>query len=180
MTDDSGAASGRDGIGVSGSDHTGPAGSDDTGTVGPDDTGTVGPARTASRSPTTGISPSVKSSTSRGSRSAVGRPRCGSRGCSPRRCIGRVLVCSGRRPTRTCTSRPPRCCTPSPRTTPVVDGNKRTAWLAAATFLAVNGVDPAGVDQDRAYDLVIAVASGEQGDVGVIAEALRGLAGQPV
>ncbi|MGW3308976.1 type II toxin-antitoxin system death-on-curing family toxin [Streptomyces sp. NPDC001073] len=63
---------------------------------------------------------------------------------------------------------------------PLVDGNKRTAWLAAAAFLAVNGVDLAGVDQDRAYDLVIDVASGEEGDVGVIAEALRGLAGQPV
>lgn len=63
---------------------------------------------------------------------------------------------------------------------PLVDGNKRTAWLAAATFLAVNGVDLAGVDQDRAYDLVIDVASGAEGDVAVIAEALRGLAGQPV
>ena len=63
---------------------------------------------------------------------------------------------------------------------PLVDGNKRTAWLAAATFLAVNGVDLAGADQDRAYDLVIDVASGAEGDVAVIAEALRGLAGQPV
>ncbi|MET7979017.1 type II toxin-antitoxin system death-on-curing family toxin, partial [Streptomyces mirabilis] len=36
---------------------------------------------------------------------------------------------------------------------PLVDGNKRTAWLAAATFLAVNGVDLAGCDQDTAYDL---------------------------
>ncbi|WOX10012.1 type II toxin-antitoxin system death-on-curing family toxin [Streptomyces sp. N50] len=63
---------------------------------------------------------------------------------------------------------------------PLVDGNKRTAWLAAAVFLAVNGVDLAGVDQDRAYDLVIDVASGAEGDVGAIAEVLRGLAGQPV
>ncbi|QFQ97738.1 type II toxin-antitoxin system death-on-curing family toxin [Streptomyces phaeolivaceus] len=58
---------------------------------------------------------------------------------------------------------------------PLVDGNKRTAWLAAATFLAVNGVDLAAVDQERAYDLVIAVASGEEAEVGVIAERLRGL-----
>ena len=36
------------------------------------------------------------------------------------------------------------------RNHPFVDGNKRTAWLAAATFLAVNGVDLAAVDQDRA------------------------------
>lgn len=58
---------------------------------------------------------------------------------------------------------------------PLVDGNKRTAWLAAATFLAVNGVDLAAVDQERAYDLVIDVASGEEGEVAVIAERLRGL-----
>ncbi|MEV0484919.1 type II toxin-antitoxin system death-on-curing family toxin [Streptomyces sp. NPDC050508] len=63
---------------------------------------------------------------------------------------------------------------------PLVDGNKRTAWLAAAAFLAVNGVDLADVDQDRAYDLVIDVASGAEGDVEVIAEVLRALAGQPV
>lgn len=58
---------------------------------------------------------------------------------------------------------------------PLVDGNKRTAWLAAVTFLAVNGVDLAAVDQERAYDLVIDVASGEEGEVAVIAERLRGL-----
>ena len=63
---------------------------------------------------------------------------------------------------------------------PLVDGNKRTAWLAAAAFLAVNGVDLADVDQDRAYDLVIDVASGAEGDVEAIAEVLRGLAEQPV
>ncbi|WP_330458107.1 type II toxin-antitoxin system death-on-curing family toxin [Streptomyces sp. NBC_00820] len=58
---------------------------------------------------------------------------------------------------------------------PLVDGNKRTAWLAAATFLAVNGVDLADVDQDAAYGLVIAVASGELSDVAVIAGRLREL-----
>ncbi|MGI5449995.1 type II toxin-antitoxin system death-on-curing family toxin [Streptomyces sp. CA-243310] len=56
---------------------------------------------------------------------------------------------------------------------PLVDGNKRTAWLSAATFLALNGVDLAGVDQDVAYALVIDVASGNEGDVGRIAERLR-------
>jgi hypothetical protein len=30
----------------------------------------------------------------------------------------------------------------------------------------VNGVDLAGCDQDTAYDLVIAVASGEESDIG--------------
>ncbi|MFI6352124.1 type II toxin-antitoxin system death-on-curing family toxin [Streptomyces sp. NPDC050743] len=58
---------------------------------------------------------------------------------------------------------------------PLVDGNKRTAWLATAAFLAVNGVDLADADQDTAYDLVIEVASGDLGDVGVIAGRLRQL-----
>ncbi|WP_406493296.1 hypothetical protein OHB06_20975 [Streptomyces sp. NBC_01604] len=58
---------------------------------------------------------------------------------------------------------------------PLVDGNKRTAWLAAATFLALNGVDLAGVDQDTAYALVIDVASGAEGDIGAIAGRLRRL-----
>ncbi|MET8446994.1 type II toxin-antitoxin system death-on-curing family toxin [Streptomyces sp. NPDC005209] len=56
---------------------------------------------------------------------------------------------------------------------PLVDGNKRTAWLAAATFLAVNGVDLADADQDMAYGLVIDVASGKESDVGAIAGRLR-------
>ncbi|GKQ37775.1 type II toxin-antitoxin system death-on-curing family toxin [Streptomyces sp. A012304] len=58
---------------------------------------------------------------------------------------------------------------------PLVDGNKRTAWLATAAFLALNGVDLAGCDQDTAYELVIDVASGEESDVGAIAGRLRAL-----
>ncbi|GAA2246108.1 type II toxin-antitoxin system death-on-curing family toxin [Streptomyces indiaensis] len=58
---------------------------------------------------------------------------------------------------------------------PLVDGNKRTAWLATATFLALNGVDLAGVDQDVAYTLVVDVASGAEADVGRIAGRLREL-----
>ncbi|MGW0821502.1 type II toxin-antitoxin system death-on-curing family toxin [Streptomyces sp. NPDC002845] len=58
---------------------------------------------------------------------------------------------------------------------PLVDGNKRTAWLAAATFLAVNHVDLAHADQDTAYDLVVDVASGKESRVAVIAERLRAL-----
>ncbi|MEU6460967.1 type II toxin-antitoxin system death-on-curing family toxin [Streptomyces sp. NPDC046976] len=58
---------------------------------------------------------------------------------------------------------------------PLVDGNKRTAWLATATFLALNGVDLACADQDTAYALVIDVAAGTQSDVGVIAGRLREL-----
>lgn len=58
---------------------------------------------------------------------------------------------------------------------PLVDGNKRTAWLAAATFLALGGVDLAGCDQDAAYALVIDVAAGVESGVGVIAGRLRDL-----
>ncbi|MEU6257742.1 type II toxin-antitoxin system death-on-curing family toxin [Streptomyces sp. NPDC047043] len=58
---------------------------------------------------------------------------------------------------------------------PLVDGNKRTAWLAAATFLGVNGVDLEHCDQDTAYDLVIDVASGDVSDIPVIAGRLRQL-----
>ncbi|MGJ3559831.1 type II toxin-antitoxin system death-on-curing family toxin [Streptomyces sp. INA 01156] len=58
---------------------------------------------------------------------------------------------------------------------PLVDGNKRTAWLATATFLGRNGADLAAVDQDVAYALVIDVASGAERDVGRIAERLRRL-----
>ncbi|MFF7865918.1 type II toxin-antitoxin system death-on-curing family toxin [Streptomyces qaidamensis] len=58
---------------------------------------------------------------------------------------------------------------------PLVDGNKRTAWLATATFLALNGVDLAGADQDTAYALVVDVASGAESEVGRIAGRLRGL-----
>ncbi|MFJ1868870.1 type II toxin-antitoxin system death-on-curing family toxin [Streptomyces sp. NPDC088097] len=58
---------------------------------------------------------------------------------------------------------------------PLVDGNKRTAWLAAATFLAVNGVDLADADQDTAYDLVIDVAAGRESEIAVIAGRLRAL-----
>ncbi|GGT48521.1 hypothetical protein GCM10010256_00880 [Streptomyces coeruleorubidus] len=58
---------------------------------------------------------------------------------------------------------------------PLVDGNKRTAWLAAATFLGVNGVDLTRCDQDTAYALVIDVASGDESDIRLIAERLRRL-----
>lgn len=52
------------------------------------------------------------------------------------------------------------------------DGNKRLAWLATYVFCAKNGVelDP---DDDVAYDLLVAVASGGVEDVAAIAEALR-------
>jgi death-on-curing protein len=54
---------------------------------------------------------------------------------------------------------------------PLVDGNKRLAWLATYVFLAKNGVelDP---DDDDAYALVVSVASGTISDVAEIAAAL--------
>jgi death on curing protein len=54
---------------------------------------------------------------------------------------------------------------------PLVDGNKRLAWLATYVFLAKNGIelDP---DDDAAYDLMIAVAAGRIRDVSEIAAAL--------
>lgn len=58
---------------------------------------------------------------------------------------------------------------------PFAGGNKRTAWLSTAVFLAVNGADPAGIDQDRAYDLVVAVAAGELTDPAAIGAVLRSL-----
>ncbi|MCQ9129980.1 type II toxin-antitoxin system death-on-curing family toxin [Streptomyces sp. IBSBF 2807] len=58
---------------------------------------------------------------------------------------------------------------------PLVDGNKRAAWLAAATFLALHGVDLADCAQDAAYDLVIDVASGVECEVPAIAQRLRAL-----
>ncbi|MDQ1010507.1 type II toxin-antitoxin system death-on-curing family toxin [Streptomyces sp. NPDC002867] len=63
---------------------------------------------------------------------------------------------------------------------PFVDGNKRTAWLAAVTFLALNGADLADADQDTAYDLVVDVASGAADDLAGIAGRLRQLAARAV
>jgi death on curing protein len=53
------------------------------------------------------------------------------------------------------------------------DGNKRTAWMATAVFLGVNGHpldDP--LDEDAAEELMLAVATGAVRDVPVIAGAL--------
>jgi len=57
------------------------------------------------------------------------------------------------------------------RNHPLVDGNKRLAWLATYVFLAKNGVvlDP---HDDAAYDLVVQVASGCVDDVEPIAATL--------
>jgi death-on-curing protein len=60
------------------------------------------------------------------------------------------------------------------RSHPLVDGDKRLAWLATYVFLAKNDVvlDP---DDDAAYELVVAVAAGAVDDVGAIAAALAAI-----
>lgn len=58
---------------------------------------------------------------------------------------------------------------------PLVDGNKRMAWMCTVVFLDFNGSDMVEVDQDEAYKLVIEVAMGSLEDVGLIAQRLRSL-----
>jgi death-on-curing protein len=58
------------------------------------------------------------------------------------------------------------------RNHPLVDGNKRLAWLATYVFCAKNGADIDAQD-DPAYDLVVAVASGSLDDIGDIARVLE-------
>ncbi len=54
-----------------------------------------------------------------------------------------------------------------------LDGNKRTAWAAAWTFLTVNGIDLAtAYDVDVAEQLVLDVATGAQDSIDNIAEVL--------
>lgn len=61
---------------------------------------------------------------------------------------------------------------------PLVDGNKRTAWVSVDVFLRRNGVT-LDTDDDTAYDFVIAVAAGDLSDLGEIADRLRSFAGSP-
>ncbi|MHB9861389.1 type II toxin-antitoxin system death-on-curing family toxin [Streptomyces sp. YIM S03343] len=58
---------------------------------------------------------------------------------------------------------------------PLIDGNKRTAWVSCVVFLAMNDVQ-LRPDIDAAERLVIAVASGKLEDVKVIGDGLRELA----
>jgi death-on-curing protein len=57
------------------------------------------------------------------------------------------------------------------RNHPLVDGNKRLAWLATYVFCAKNGVELDPSDDD-AYALVMSVAVGDLSDVAEIASAL--------
>ncbi len=57
------------------------------------------------------------------------------------------------------------------RNHPLVDGNKRLAWLACWVMLAKNGVELDPGD-DETYDFIVAVASGELDEVEAIAARL--------
>ena len=54
----------------------------------------------------------------------------------------------------------------------LVDGNKRLALAATIAFLGVNGIRLT-LTNDQAYDLVMAVASGQLDDIDTIATSLR-------
>lgn len=54
----------------------------------------------------------------------------------------------------------------------LVDGNKRTAWTACRTFLAINDQWISAPEDDR-FEFVIQVATGELPDLDTIAEQLR-------
>jgi death-on-curing protein len=56
----------------------------------------------------------------------------------------------------------------------LVDGNKRLALAGGIAFLGMNGWEFTATE-DEAYDLIIAIASGELDDVASIAERLRAL-----
>ncbi len=58
------------------------------------------------------------------------------------------------------------------RNHPLVDGNKRLALGAAIAFLRING-RRLTIDNDQAYDLIVAVASGELDEVAPIAARLE-------
>ncbi|WBB92913.1 Fic family protein [Verrucosispora sp. WMMC514] len=62
---------------------------------------------------------------------------------------------------------------------PFVDGNKRIGWIVTVAFLlqnrAVSVAELDDVDQDVAYDLVIAVAESRLTEVDPIANSLRKL-----
>lgn len=54
----------------------------------------------------------------------------------------------------------------------VVDGNKRLAWTACLTFLAING-QWISASEDERFDFVIRVAEGADSDLDEIAQQLR-------
>jgi death-on-curing protein len=61
---------------------------------------------------------------------------------------------------------------------PLVDGNKRLAWLATYTFVTLNGAHVVATN-DEAFELTIAVATGQLNEVADIAKALGPLVRLP-
>ena len=57
---------------------------------------------------------------------------------------------------------------------PLIDGNKRLGWLAAAIFCELNGHSVAHADNDEVYDLVVNVATSNP-DITAITTALQAL-----
>ena len=60
----------------------------------------------------------------------------------------------------------------------LLDGNKRLAWAATVTFLALNGHPVPDVDVDSAEKLVMGIAAGELTDIKEIRQHLHVLYGQ--
>ena len=60
---------------------------------------------------------------------------------------------------------------------PLLDGNKRTAFVATALFYGLNGHHVPGSAEDELFDLVIAVATGGLDTVSKIAERLSLIVG---
>lgn len=56
----------------------------------------------------------------------------------------------------------------------LVDGNKRLGFTCTAIFLSLNGAPLTVSDSGEAYDLVIAVVTGELTEIAEIADRLRG------
>lgn len=55
----------------------------------------------------------------------------------------------------------------------LIDGNKRLAWTACRTFLAINGYW-ISAPEDARFELVIRVATGEPQNLDKVSEQLRG------
>ena len=60
----------------------------------------------------------------------------------------------------------------------LLDGNKRLAWAAAVTFLALNGTPIPDIDVDAAEAFMLAIAKGEATEVGQIERGLLSLYGR--
>jgi death-on-curing protein len=60
----------------------------------------------------------------------------------------------------------------------LLDGNKRLAWAAAVTFLALNGHPVPDIDVNAAEALVLAIAAGTLTEVADIGRDLRSLYGR--